>query len=62
MDKWQAEKQFSDFINWQEVQKYRNFGGIRNEENYMMTENGARRLGTKIKPKTVAEVEAIRKA
>ena len=62
MDKWQAEKQFADFINWQEVQKYRNFGGIRNEENYMMTENGARRLGTKIKPKTVSEVEAIRKA
>ena len=61
MDKWQGEKQFMDFVNWDEVQKFRNFGGIRNEEDYMMTENGARRLGTKVKPKTVAEVEAIRK-
>ena len=62
MDKWQAEGHFNDFINWNEVQKFRNFGGIRNEEDYMMTENGARRLGTKLKPKTVEEVEAIRRA
>lgn len=62
MDKWQGEGKFSDFINWTEMQKFRNFGGIRNEEDYMMTENGARRLGTKIKPKTVEEVEAIRRS
>jgi Xaa-Pro aminopeptidase len=61
MDKWQGEKQFTEFVNWTEVQKFRNFGGIRNEEDYMMTETGARRLGSKVKPKTVAEVEAIRK-
>jgi Xaa-Pro aminopeptidase len=61
MDKWQGEGLFTDFINWNEVQKFRSFSGIRNEENYMMTENGARRLGTKVKPKTVEEVEAIRK-
>ena len=62
MDKWQAEGHFNDFVNWNEVQKFRNFGGIRNEEDYMMTENGAQRLGTKLKPKTVEEVEAIRRA
>jgi len=61
MDKWQSEKKFMEFVNWQEVQKFRNFGGIRNEEDYMMTENGARRLGSKVKPKTVAEVEEMRK-
>ena len=61
MDKWQSQGLFNDFINWNEVQKFRGFGGIRNEENYMMTENGARRLGSKVKPKTVEEVEAIRK-
>ncbi|MBB3187677.1 aminopeptidase P family protein [Microbacter margulisiae] len=60
MDKWQDEEKFTEFINWQEVQKFRTFGGIRNEENYMMTSTGARRLGTKVKPKTVEEVEAIR--
>ncbi|MBN2766548.1 MAG: aminopeptidase P N-terminal domain-containing protein [Paludibacteraceae bacterium] len=62
MDKWQAEGHFNDFVNWNEVQKLRNFGGIRNEEDYMMTESGAQRLGTKLKPKTVEEVEAIRRA
>jgi Xaa-Pro aminopeptidase len=62
MDKWQGEGLFNDFINWNEVQKFRSFSGIRNEENYMMTENGARRLGTKVKPKTVEEVEAIRRS
>jgi len=61
MDKWQGEGLFTDFINWKEVQKFRSFGGIRNEEDYMMTENGPRRLGTKVKPKTVEEVEAIRR-
>jgi len=60
MDKWQSEGKFNDFVNWSEVQKFRNFGGIRNEEDYIMTENGARRLGTKAKPKTVEEVEAVR--
>ena len=61
MDKWQGENKFTEFVNWTEVQKFRNFGGIRNEEDYMMTENGARRLGSKVKPKTVEEVEMIRK-
>ena len=61
MDKWQGEGKFTDFINWNEVQKFRNFGGIRNEEDYLMTETGAVRLGTKVKPKTVEEVEAVRK-
>ena len=62
MDKWQCEGKFTEFINWTEVQKFRNFGGMRNEEDYVMTENGARRLGTKVKPKTVDEVEAVRKS
>jgi len=59
MDLWRSQNKFNDFINWDEVYKYRNFGGIRNEEDFVMTENGARLLG-KPKPKTVEEVEAIR--
>lgn len=61
MDKWRGEGVFADFIVWDEIFKFRNFGGIRNEEDFLMTESGARRLGTKVKPKTVAEVEAVRK-
>jgi len=59
MDLWRSQNKFNEFINWDEVYKYRNFGGIRNEEDFVMTENGARLLG-KPKPKTVEEVEAIR--
>lgn len=59
MDKWQGEKKFMDFVNYDKLQEYRNFGGIRNEEDYLITADGARRLGKKI-PLTPEEVEALR--
>lgn len=59
IDLWKSEGKFNDFLNWDEIEKFRNFGGIRNEENFMITENGFKRLG-KPKPKTIEEVEALR--
>lgn len=59
MDLWQQRHINDEFINWKEVGKWRDFGGIRNEENYTVTADGPRRLGHKQKPKTVEEVEAI---
>lgn len=59
IDLWKGQKKFMDFINYDEVDKYRDFGGIRNEEDYLITETGARRLGKKI-PLTPEEVEALR--
>ena len=59
IDLWKGEKKFMDFINYDKVEEYRNFGGIRNEEDYLITETGARRLGKKI-PLTPEEVEALR--
>jgi Xaa-Pro aminopeptidase len=59
MDKWQSEGCFNDYINWTEVQKFRNFGGIRNEEDFTITETGVQRLG-KMKPKTEDEVDSVR--
>lgn len=59
IDLWKGEKKFADFINYDKVEEYRNFGGIRNEEDYLVTADGARRLGKKI-PLTPEEVEAIR--
>ena len=47
------------FINYEIVETYKDFGGIRNEEDYLITETGARRLGKKI-PLTPEEVEALR--
>lgn len=59
IDLWRGQQKFTDFINYDKVEEYRNFGGIRNEEDYLITETGARRLGKKI-PLTPDEVEALR--
>ena len=57
IDKWRAEKQFIDFICYDQLDTWRNFGGIRNEEDYYVFEGGARRLG-KYKPMSPEEIEA----
>jgi len=52
-----AESRFKQFINYSKVGPYRNFGGIRIEDNMLITETGHKVLGKPI-PKTVLEVEA----
>ena len=59
IDLWKSSGKFSDFLNWSEIEKFRNFGGIRNEEDFLVTENGYRLLG-KAKPKTIEEIEFLR--
>jgi Xaa-Pro aminopeptidase len=59
IDLWKSEGRFSDFLVWDEIEKFKSFGGIRNEENFLITPNGVKRLG-KEKPKTVEEVENLR--
>ena len=59
IDYWKGEGRFKEFINYDELEKWRGFGGIRNEEDYLITADGARRLGKKI-PLTTEEVEALR--
>jgi Xaa-Pro aminopeptidase len=59
IDLWRSEGRFKDFLNYERLEKYKDFGGMRNEENYLITERTARRLG-KQKPVTVAEIEAAR--
>lgn len=57
IDRWSAEKKHQDFIDYSKLDAYRNFGGVRIEDDILITENGCRVLGTPI-PKTVAEVQA----
>ncbi|MDL2314852.1 aminopeptidase P family protein [Bacteroidales bacterium OttesenSCG-928-C19] len=57
IDKWRNEKINTDFVNFDVADKYKDFGGIRIEDDILVTENGCRVLGKPI-PKTVAEVEA----
>ena len=55
-DRWKARKKNSQYINYDAVEKYRDFGGIRIEDDVLVTENSYRVLGRKI-PKTIDEVE-----
>ncbi len=57
IDQFRAEGRFADFINYDKVEQYKDFGGIRIEDDVLVTEDGNRILGRPI-PKTVAEVEA----
>ena len=47
------------FLNFDEIEKYKDFGGIRLEDDILITENGSRFLGEKRIPITFDEVEAI---
>jgi Xaa-Pro aminopeptidase len=58
IDQWRSEKKFMDFINYEKLETYKDFGGIRIEDDILVTETGCRVLGKPI-PKTIAEVEAI---
>ncbi|MCK4360436.1 MAG: aminopeptidase P family protein, partial [Bacteroidales bacterium] len=55
---WKAEKKFTEFINYDKVETYLDFGGIRIEDDVLVTETGHRILGKPI-PKTIAEVEEM---
>ena len=55
---WRADNKFFDFINYDRVEQYHDFGGVRIEDNLLVTDDGYKVLGKPI-PKTVDEVEAI---
>ncbi len=57
--RWKAEGRFLDFINYERLETYVDFGGIRIEEDLLVTPEGHRILG-KPRPRTVEEVEALR--
>jgi Xaa-Pro aminopeptidase len=57
IDQWKQSGHNSDFINFDKVDMFRKFGGIRNEEDFLITKSGYKLLG-KPKPKTIEDVEA----
>ena len=57
IDKWKEERINSNFINFEKVNQYRDFGGIRLEDDILVTETGNRILGNKRIPITIEEVE-----
>jgi Xaa-Pro aminopeptidase len=49
IDQWRAAGKFTDFICYERLDAWKDFGGMRNEENWLITPDGHRHLG-KAKP------------
>jgi Xaa-Pro aminopeptidase len=58
IDRWKTEGKCNQFIDYGKVEAYRHFGGIRIEDDILITPDGCRVLGPHI-PKAFAEVEAL---
>jgi Xaa-Pro aminopeptidase len=58
IDKWKAEGKFKEYINYNKIDTYMSIGGIRIEDNVLITDKGHKVLGKPI-PKTVKEIESI---
>lgn len=58
IDQWKAENKHSQFINYEVLETYKDFGGIRIEDDVLVTDDAYRVLGKPI-PKTIEEIEAV---
>jgi Xaa-Pro aminopeptidase len=59
IDVWKKENRFTEFLNYDKLEQYKHFGGIRNEEDLLITQDGKRLLGKPL-PKSVEDVEGER--
>jgi len=59
IDRWKAENKLSQFIDYNELEKLRDFTGVRIEDDVLITEDGSRVLGKEL-VKSVAGVEGMR--
>lgn len=58
MDRWRAEGKYTEFLDYDAIERFRAFGGIRVEDDVLVTETGHRVLGPAI-PIDIDEVEAL---
>lgn len=59
IDQWRAEGMHTDFLCYDAIEKYKDFGGIRLEDDVLITATGSRFLGQKRIPLYVDEVEKM---
>jgi Xaa-Pro aminopeptidase len=60
MDSWGSEKKMERFIRYDKLKPFRTFGGIRIEEDFIVTAGGSKLIGNPI-PKTIQGIEALRR-
>jgi Xaa-Pro aminopeptidase len=58
IERWGAEGKYKEFINYGNLEKYMSIGGIRIEDNILITDNSHKVLGRPI-PKSIKEIESI---
>ncbi len=59
IDLWKSENKHASFINYDKVNEYRDFEGIRIEDDVLVTNTGSKVLGRKFIPKTTEEIEKV---
>lgn len=59
IDQWASERRLEQFINYSALDSFKNFGGIRIEDNFLITERGHKVFGKPL-AKTLSEIEEIR--
>ena len=59
IDKYKAEGKCKGIVNYDKLEQYRDFGGIRLEDDMIVTETGSKQIGSKQIPITVEDVEAM---
>ena len=59
IDKSRAEGLYKGIVNYDALDAYRDFGGIRIEDDVLVTGTGSRFIGDKLLPLTVEELEAV---
>ena len=59
IDDWRAKGIHKDFINFDRLEPYRDFGGIRIENDILITSDGCRILGKEVIPYHIDDVEAF---
>lgn len=59
IDQWREQGMHKDFLNYDKIDTYKDFGGIRLEDDILIIRGGSRFLGDKRTPITVEEVENI---
>lgn len=59
IDQWKADNRFREYINYERLEQFRDFTGIRIEDDFLITENNSRMLGKHL-ALTVSEIQTIR--